>query len=135
MLQARRVRRGVAAVELALLIPILAFLLVVAVDWCRIFYCSVTIDNCARNGALWASDPYGTVRSQYSTMKAAALADAPNLSPQPKVSSTSGVDSGNSYVDCTVTYTFTTVTNFPGIQHSTQLVRTVRVYLAPQMPN
>ncbi len=54
----RRSRRAAAALELALVLPILAFLLVVIVDFCRVHYYSVTLSNCARSGALYASDPY-----------------------------------------------------------------------------
>ena len=48
-------RRGVAAVELAIVLPFLCFLLIVAIDYARIFYFSLTVANCARNGALYAT--------------------------------------------------------------------------------
>src|SRR5438477_7483392 len=94
-------RRGVAAVELAVLLPFLAFLFVIAVDWSRIFYYSLTVSNCARNGALYAADPYSTTIRPYSSIDAAALADAPNLSPTPTVTSASGADGYGTYVECT----------------------------------
>jgi Flp pilus assembly protein TadG len=129
-------RRGVAAVELAILLPFLAFVFVVAVDWCRIFYFTVTLDNCARNGALNAFDSYALARSPYSSSSAAALADAANLSPPPTVTTSSGVDGyGQAYAECTVTYTYETLTNFPGVPRDTVITRTVRVYKAPQVPN
>ena len=48
---------------MALLLPILSFILIVAIDFCRLFYAYNVITNCARNGALWLSDPLcnGTV--------------------------------------------------------------------------
>jgi Flp pilus assembly protein TadG len=128
-------RQGVAAVELAVLLPVLAFLFVIAVDWSRIFYYSLTITNCARNGAFYVSDPYATTLSPYDSLKAAALADAPNLSPQPDVTAASGTDTNGSYVDCTVSYPFQTLTNFPGVPQLNTLTRTVRVYQAPKIPN
>ena len=128
-------RKGVAAVELAALLPLLAFLFVIAVDWSRLFYYSITVENCARNGAFYASDPFDTTRSPYANITAAALADASNLTPPPTVSSVSGSDSNGAYVDCTVSYTFQTVTNFPGVPSSNAIVRTVRIYTAPQTPN
>jgi hypothetical protein len=135
MRQAPRARRGVAATELAVLLPFLAFLFVVGVDWSRLFYYSVTIDNCARNGALWASDPYTMVQSPYKTMTEAALADAPNLTPPPDVTRGGGVDAnGYNYVDCTVRYSFQTLTNLPGVPRATQLTRTVRMYQPPRLP-
>ena len=38
-------RSGVAAVELAILLPLIALLFAIGVDWCRIFYHSVTVEN------------------------------------------------------------------------------------------
>ncbi len=66
--------------------PFLAFILLIAIDFCRLFFAYTTITNAARNGALWASDPLanGTVtpsQSQYTSVTAAALADANNLNP------------------------------------------------------
>ena len=128
-------RRGSASVELSVLLPFLSMLFVIALDWARIFYASVVVDNCARNGAMWAVDPYAMTQSPYPNIQAAALADAPNLTPQPTVTSASGTDAnGRSYVDCTVSYNFQTLTNFPGVPSSTKVTSTVRVYLAPQVP-
>jgi hypothetical protein len=84
---------------------------------------------------MWAVDPYATTQSPYPNIQAAALADAPNLTPQPTVTSASGTDAnGRSYVDCTVTYAFRTLTNFPGVPSNTSVTSTVRVYLAPMVP-
>jgi Flp pilus assembly protein TadG len=128
-------RRGAAAVELAILLPFLVFLFIIAVDWARVFYYSVTCQNCARNGALWASDPVAQQTSPYTSLNDAALADASNLSPSPTVSSTTGVDSnGASYIDVTVTYQFQTVSNFPGVPQTTPIVSTVRMNMAPTLP-
>ena len=55
--RAGEIRHAAAAAELAILLPFLAFAFVIAVDWSRIFYYSVIVTNCARNGALYASDP------------------------------------------------------------------------------
>jgi Flp pilus assembly protein TadG len=51
-------RRGGAAAELALLLPVITFIFIVAIDFCRLFYAWNVITNCARNGALWQSGPY-----------------------------------------------------------------------------
>jgi Flp pilus assembly protein TadG len=128
-------RVGAAAVELAILLPFLAYLFAIAVDWSRIIYYSVIVNNCARNGAIYASDPYSGMLSPYADITQAAQADAPNLSPPPSVTSASGADAnGYSYVDCTVTYNFQTITNLPGVPKTTAIVRTVRVYPAPGNP-
>src|SRR5262249_3064330 len=60
-----RLRRAAAAVELAVLLPFLMFLFVIAVDWSRVFYASVIVSNCARNGALSACDPTTQASSPY----------------------------------------------------------------------
>ena len=126
-----RSRSGAAALELAIVLPLLALLLVIVVDFCRVFYYSVTLSNCARNGALYASDPYSALASTYTSVQAAAVADASNLNPLPNVTYGYGTSAtgpftqaapsldaaGNAtgYVSVTVTWQFKTVTNFPGI--------------------
>ena len=74
-------RRGGAAAELVAVAPLLLFVLIVAIDFCRLFFDYTIITNAARNGALWASDQHanGTVPpswSPYATVQDAALADA-----------------------------------------------------------
>jgi Flp pilus assembly protein TadG len=127
-------RRGAAAVEAAFLLPFLVFLGIIAVDFARVFYYDLTLYSCARNGALYAS---GDIL--YSTnlpgIQAAALADATNLNPQPKVSSTTGVDlDGLPYVEVTVTGAFETIVSYPGVKHNTVIARTVRMRVAPTIP-
>lgn len=133
-------RRGVAAVELAVLAPFLVFLVLIAVDFARIFYMSQTLANSARNGALWESDPYVRAESIYKTVDEAALADATNImnepNNKPRVSTASGTDaSGVQWVEVTVKYRFRTVSRFPGIPNDVDLARTVRMARAPLNPN
>jgi Flp pilus assembly protein TadG len=128
-------RSGVAAVELAVLLPVLAFLFVITVDFARVYYDSLTLINCARNGALYGSkDP--TSSTDTAGIQAAALQDASNLSPSPNVSSKTGTDSaGFPYIDVTVTWTFNSITNYVGVPASINLTRTVRMRIIPQYPN
>lgn len=127
-----RSRRGMAAVELALLVPPILLVFMGAIDYARVFYASVTVANCARNGALYASDPTFAASTPYTTLTQAATADALNLSPTPTVTSATGTDSsGNSYVDVTVSYPFHTVASYPGISNSVLISRTARMPLAP----
>ena len=124
--------RGMAAVELAVVFPPLLLIFMGAVDYSRVFYDSVTVANCARNGALYASDPTFAASTPYTTLQQAATADALNLSPAPGVTSVSGTDtSGGKYVDVTVNYTFQTIANYPGIPGSVLISRTVRMPVAP----
>jgi Flp pilus assembly protein TadG len=125
-------RKATAAVELGFLLPILVFLFVVAVDYARVFYYTQVIENCARQGALYASDPKAPAANLYTSVKNAALADAKNLTPQPTVTSTTGTDkTGNAYVAVTVTWQFNTLTGFPGIPNTVTISRTVQMRLAP----
>jgi Flp pilus assembly protein TadG len=129
-------RTGTAAVELAVLLPLLAFLFVIGVDYARIFYFSLTVENCARSGALYASDPYAAAQSPYNSIQEAALAEASNLNPQPTVTSSNGTDSsGNPYVAVTVTWQFQSIANFPGVPSTTTISRTVQMRVAPKTPN
>jgi Flp pilus assembly protein TadG len=117
-------RRGVAAVELAILLPFLAFIFAASVDFARIFYYTQIIETCARNGALYLSDSSSALANTYTNVTNAALADAGTLTPTPTVTSGTGTDSGGtSYVTCTVSWQFNTITNFPLIP-SMNLTRT-----------
>ncbi len=127
-------RRGTAAIELAVLAPFLVFLFVIAVDWARVFYFSVTIDDCARNGAYYLADPTVMGNSPHASSTQAALAGT-NLSPAPTVVSASGTGANGEWVEVTVSYVFKTVTQFPGVPSSTTLQKTVRMAKASRLPN
>jgi Flp pilus assembly protein TadG len=154
MARKHTVRKGAQVVEFALLLPFLAFMFVIAVDWARIFYYSIAVTNCARNGALYLSQQQSakTTSTPYtdsgyvnlyvnaaSPVTAAALADAPDLTPTPTVTSTSGGDSYGLYVEVTVSYPFQTVTKFSVgnflVPSSANVTSTVRMYVPPESPN
>jgi len=129
-------RRGVAVVELAVLLPLLVLLFIITIDFARVFYFSLSLKNCARAGALYACDPSTADESPFQSVQAAALADATNFSPQPTITSTTGVDSaGRLYVAVTAKYTFKTVTGFPGIPNNLNMSRTVKMYVMASTPN
>jgi Flp pilus assembly protein TadG len=129
-----RRRNAVAAVELALLLPLLCFLFVVAVDFGRVFAFSLTLTNAARNGAVHGSADRGAAVDR-TGIENAVRADATNLDSQ-KLTVTSSVDdaSNPTYVDVTVTYPFDTITRYPGVPSQTFLRRTVRMRVAPDTP-
>lgn len=130
-----RSRRGAAVVELAVILPVLVLLFVVAVDYARIMHYAVTVANCARNGALYGRDPAAASESPFTSIQEAALADAANIRPAPTVSSKTGADDkGQPYVDVTVTYVFHTLTNYPFIPSTVTLSRTVRMHVASTIP-
>jgi len=121
---------------LAVLLPLLVFLFVIAVDFARVYYFSVTLTNCARAGAIYASDPTASAESPYASTQAAALADATNLTPAPTVTTANGVDgTGRPYVEVTAAYTFRTITAFPGVPNQVNLTRKVRMNVSASTPN
>ena len=130
--RAKQQRKAAAAAELAVLLPFMVFLMVIALDYARILYYSQVIENCARQGALYASDPKAPANNLYTSVQQAALADAGGLNPQPTVTSTNGKDAaGNPYVAVTVTWQFKTITGFPGVASNVTLTRTVQMRMAP----
>src|SRR6185503_7594031 len=81
MMRVRRAARRTAAatVEFAVLLPFLIYLGVIATDWARLLYYTITIESCARNGAMYASDAEVAAKSPYANVQTAALAEAPTL--------------------------------------------------------
>lgn len=128
----RREFRGAAALELAMLLPFLCYACIATVDFGRVFADLVKVNNCARNGALYAADPSFASSTNFASIQDAALADASGMSRTPTVSSATGTDaSGNQYVEVTVTYTFQALTAYPGIPSSVTLTRKVRMMKTP----
>lgn len=128
--------------ELAVLLPFLLFLAVIAADWARMLYYTITIENCARNGALYACDSDTRSKSRYANVTEAALAEAPNLTPTPTVSQTDLADGGDGQkaVVVTVSMTFTSITNFSypklfGVPNSEAISRSVQMRVEPITPN
>ena len=131
----RRPRCGVAAVELALLLPLICFLFVISVDFARVFYFDLTVANCARSGALYAGqDP--THALDTTGIQVVAQKDAGNLDlTQLTVTSSPNSATAPTAVTVTVTYPFHTVTQYPGVPSSLTLSRSVQVNVAPLLPN
>jgi len=140
----RRQRRGAASAELALLLPFLMFAFIAAFDFARVFFYSLTITNCARNGAVYGSQS-PTYAADTANIKAAALADATSVSPTPTVDDpVTGTDSaGNPYIQVTVHYSFQTIGIYPSVSNPwtlsgfgdpINLTRTVQMRVAPKTP-
>jgi Flp pilus assembly protein TadG len=134
-IQVKKRRRGAAAVELAVLLPLLMFLLVIAIDYGRIFYYSLTLENCARNGALLGSN-VSSYQTPYGSIQQAAIADGANLDPPlttDNVAVANGSDANNNpTVTVTVSYSFQTITGYPGLPRTVNLSRSVEMRVAPQ---
>jgi Flp pilus assembly protein TadG len=133
-------RRGAAMVELAICLPLLLFLLVITADWARVYYYSQMLANCARQGALWASDPVAQSESlgqspPITTVTQAALAEPGSgfaWPGQPPTVTSSGIDP----VTVQVSWTFNAIT--PSFQlgpfaftNQLTLTRSATMRLAP----
>ena len=126
---ARR-RRGLAATELAILMPVFGFLVGVVADYSRLYYALATLSDTARAGAVYYATNYSTATT--ATVKSVAQADATNLATAPTITSTTGTDtSGNLYVKVTATYTFTTLFPHPSIPSPVTLSRKVIMMVNP----
>jgi len=136
-------RRAVAAAELAVLLPFLCFLFVITVDFARIFYALLTVANCARNGAVYASNCANAPgwegnATTYTSIQQAVLADACSLNPAltaADVTVTTGTQNGYPVTTVTVSYTFRTITNFPGVPAITLSSTSATARVAPAAPN
>jgi Flp pilus assembly protein TadG len=132
-------RRGVEAVELAFIAPFLALLFVITVDFARVFYYQQTINDCARNGALYGANLHSYQEtgwiSPYNDATSVAVADGATLNPpldSNQVTVTNGTGSdGNPNVTVTISYPFTTVTQFPGLGSTLKLTATCKMRVAP----
>jgi Flp pilus assembly protein TadG len=130
----RAVRQGIAATELALLLPFMCLLFVIAVDFARVFYYDLTVANCARCAAVYASQT-PTTALDTAAIKAAAEKDAGNLDVS-KLTVTSSPNSATAptAVTVTVTYPFSTLTRYPGFSSLT-MRRTLTINVGPLLPN
>jgi Flp pilus assembly protein TadG len=125
-------RRGAAAAEAAILLPFLSLMFVVALDYCRVFYITQTVQGCAEVAALYAS---GTALRDPSVSAAdaarqAAAAEGASLNP-PLTADGVTVSVQNGLVTATVTYQFQTLTGYPGLPSTATISRTVQMPQAP----
>jgi hypothetical protein len=138
-------RRGLAAVELAMVLPLLVFACMLAVDFARVLYAMVALQNCARNGALY--EFYSTagcaLPSGWTSLSTAVQADEGNLNVT--IPSTYNGNSNpyspqansSNYVTVTVQCNFTLLTfgsnsDFPGIGNTMTLTQSISMPMPPQ---
>ncbi|HEY8504563.1 MAG TPA: TadE/TadG family type IV pilus assembly protein [Gemmataceae bacterium] len=127
-------RTGTAAVELAVLLPLLAFLLVIGVDFARVFYYTVSITNAAEAGALYGSQSPEKA-ADTAGIQQVAMRDLTGISPPPTVTSWTESDAeGFLHLTVRVQYQFSTVTNYPGVPSSPVLERICKMRVQPTAP-
>lgn len=131
-----RHRRGQAAVELAVAIPVLVLLLLAGMDYGRVFYMSIGVNNAARAGAQYGSQTVITA-ADATGMIAAAKADASNLSTLTATASQCTCITSTTVTACPSSYctnapqatfvevdtqgVFQTIVSYPGIPNSTTI--------------
>ena len=118
-------------------------MLIIALDYGRLFYYSLTLQNGARSGAYYASDYPGIY--SFANAQQATAADLQNLSPAPSIdikysSSANGPFTSitpipNGFVQVTTTWDFHTITKYPGVPSTTTLQRSCRMKVAPIEPS
>lgn len=131
-----RRRRGAAAIEMALLLPFLAFLFFVAVDYSRAFYAAQVVDSAARSAALYASaavdrDPDAATPEQAAVQ--AAVVEGAGLTP-PLAAEDVTVAADGGAVTVTVRYRFAMATSYTGVSDGLEIVRSVTLPAAPRPP-
>jgi hypothetical protein len=137
-----RKRRGLAAVELAVLLPMLLFMCMATIDFARVIYALMTLQNCARNGALYEfyKGCGYTLPSTWTSLSTAVTSDAGSLTVT--IPSTYGGKANpyspkqvtNNYVTVTVQCSFTLLTlgaehGLPSIGGSMTLTQSVTMPL------
>jgi Flp pilus assembly protein TadG len=120
---------------LAVLVPFLAFMLAVAVDFCRVYYHAQVVQACADAGARYASetarrDPATTTDDGDAAVNA-AVAEGATLNP-PLAAGNVNVSIAGGSATVTVTYQVNTITGVPGMPATLTVTRRVTMAVAPK---
>ena len=133
----RSERRGSVAVEMAILLPLLMFMAVIGVDYARIFSRAIVIEAASRNACYWAAQhPDKSIDDagiQTVAMRDLTEFTSGGVTPTVAVTRYTGTD-GYPHIQVTVTVTFNTVTNYPGVPNSTTLTRMTDMRVCPKTP-
>jgi Flp pilus assembly protein TadG len=129
----RKLRHGAAAVELAIVLPVLVTVLFGATDFGRFSYSSIAVGNAARSGAAFGIMNPFDASSQAAWQAAVQQAAIDELSAssafdtsQLTVTITTTDDGGGlRRVSVQTTYPFTTLVNWPYIPHTFNLSQTI----------
>jgi Flp pilus assembly protein TadG len=135
----QRRQRGQSLVELALILPVLILLLLVALDFARMFNMSMAVTDAARAGAQWGAQTRANAANTLGMEQAAcnSMADFP-CTPGTNTTATSfcqcagstaiisctnpgGCLNVQNFVTVTANATFSTVVAYPGLPSSVPL--------------
>ncbi|HUQ72221.1 MAG TPA: TadE family protein [Planctomycetaceae bacterium] len=117
--------------ELALVLPLLAFVFVVGADFSRVFYYSQLLTEAAHKGAQFASNADLAARLPYETAEEAALADLQALKPIPTVKIVQFDEDTVPTAQVTLTYEFRPLCQQFGLVDSVNLSRSAQMRLHP----
>ena len=120
-------------VEFALAAPFLIILMLGVIDFGRVYFAYVSVTNSARTGADYAAANCSPSCEEDDLIgiRDAVVADTTQLlntsptNPDVSVNVGDSLGLGNSQVDVTVSYTFTTIFPWPGLPTSMNVERTV----------
>jgi Flp pilus assembly protein TadG len=126
-------RRGIAAVEAALVLPVLVMFLAAIVDLGRLGKICDSVSTAARNGAQYGSGS-ATAAADSSRIRTAALTEMANLpnvnGTNPTVNAQVVTNSGKQFIQVTVTYDMTGTSVF-GLYPVSSVTRTVQMRMMP----
>jgi Flp pilus assembly protein TadG len=126
-------RSGAAAVEFAIILPLLMFLFGIGVDWARAFYFHLAVTNASRNGALYGCEsPDRSVDT--AGIQAAVLRDTTSLGAGVTVESSVVTANSINYVKVKVSYTFSSLTRLPGTPSTQVINQTTEMRIMPTAP-
>jgi Flp pilus assembly protein TadG len=127
-------RRAIAALEAAVVLPLLALFLAAVIDLGRLGKVTDSLSNAARNGAQYAS-ANTTAAGNATQIRAAAVTEMAGLpkvtASNPTVTATTVTNSGTKFVQVTVTYDMTGTSCFTLFPVSS-MARTVQMPMMPQ---
>jgi Flp pilus assembly protein TadG len=140
-----RSRRGNAIVEFTILFPLLLLMLFGTMDFARVFFGGIAMENAARAGVQYGALSPGKA-GDTNGIVAAALADAANqglagltasatrfcacIGSDSTVSCSTATCSGqtpNGYVRATVQYTYNSIVRYPGLPATLTISRTAKM--------
>jgi Flp pilus assembly protein TadG len=141
----RQRQRGNAVLEFALIFPMLLFMLVGTMDFARVFFSGIAMENAARAGVQYGALSPGKA-GDINGIVAAALADAAGqgldgvtasartfcscVGSGSTVSCSIGTCNGqtpNGYIEATAQYTFNSVLRYPGFPANIVVSRTAKM--------
>ena len=117
------------------MLPFILFVFALGTDWCRIFYATHVVEDCARSGALAASGIAYQERDLSEAQREArgkseALKDASNLKPSLAEGDITVSTSGN-YVTVTVRHDFKAIVPYLRSDRTWALSHSVRMPILP----